>query len=101
MAALGRIAAHGIIVTAPGQTGGPDFVSRSFAPQVGIDEDPVTGSAHCVLGPFWADRIGRRSLLGHQASVRGGDVWVEVADDRVVLGGQAVTVVSGVLHAGP
>ncbi len=101
MVALGRIEAHGIIVTAAGETDAHDFVSRYFAPQVGIDEDPVTGSAHCVLGPFWAGRIGRSTLHGYQASARGGDVWVDVVGDRVRLGGQAITVVTGVLHAAP
>jgi PhzF family phenazine biosynthesis protein len=98
MAALARIDAHGIIVTSAGADDRYDFVSRYFAPQVGIDEDPVTGSAHCVLGPFWAERLGRTELLGRQASPRGGDVRVRVLDDRVAVGGSAVTVLSGTLH---
>jgi PhzF family phenazine biosynthesis protein len=69
-----------------------DFVSRCFAPRVGIDEDPVTGSAHCALGPWWAPRIGRRRLVGQQVSERGGIVQVEVRGERVGIGGNAVTV---------
>lgn len=99
--ALRRVEAHGIIVTAPGGGEGCDFVSRYFSPQVGIDEDPVTGSAHCVLGPFWGQRLSKTEMCGQQASARGGEVWVTVLDDRVVLGGQAVTVLSGTLHAAP
>jgi predicted PhzF superfamily epimerase YddE/YHI9 len=77
----------------------PDFLSRFFAPQSGIDEDPVTGSAHCALGPYWAERLGRTSLVGYQASRRGGTVGVDVRGARVGLIGQAVTVVEGTLHA--
>ena len=76
-------------------SGGYDFVSRYFAPAAGIDEDPVTGSAHCTLGPFWAERLGRDELTGYQASRRGGLVQVRPKGDRVLLGGQAVTVVRG------
>jgi predicted PhzF superfamily epimerase YddE/YHI9 len=78
-------------------SGGYDFVSRYFAPAAGIDEDPVTGSAHCTLGPFWAERLGRDQLTGFQASPRGGLVRVRPAGDRVLLGGRAVTVVRGQL----
>jgi len=67
-------------------------VSRVFAPAVGIPEDPVTGSAHCTLAPYWADRLGRNDLVGEQASARGGIVRMRVAGDRVILGGRAVTV---------
>lgn len=99
--ALGRIeGTRGVIVTAPG-TDGPDFVSRFFAPAVGVDEDPVTGSAHCCLAPYWAERIGRNALVGYQASKRGGTVRVELVGDRVRLGGRAVTVLSGELLADP
>jgi predicted PhzF superfamily epimerase YddE/YHI9 len=73
------------------------FVSRYFAPAAGIDEDPVTGSAHCTLGPFWAGRLGRDELTGFQASVRGGLVQVHPRGDRVLLGGHAVTVLRGQL----
>ncbi|MCO5999616.1 PhzF family phenazine biosynthesis protein [Actinoallomurus rhizosphaericola] len=95
--ALGRIDARGICVTAPGED--HDFVSRFFAPRVGVPEDPVTGSAHCMLGPYWAERLGRADLLAHQASARGGDVRVSVRDDRVILRGAAVTVIEGGLRA--
>jgi predicted PhzF superfamily epimerase YddE/YHI9 len=74
-----------------------DFVSRFFAPGSGIAEDPVTGSAHCALGPYWTPRLGKEQLLGYQASARGGTVRVRVAGDRVRLGGQAVTVLRGEL----
>lgn len=89
--------ARGVIVTAPGDSRGVDFVSRFFAPSVGVPEDPVTGSAHCALAPFWADRLGRLVLTGHQASARGGMVRVETRGDRVRLGGKARTVVRGEL----
>lgn len=94
---LARVQARGVIVTARSQGGEYDFVSRFFAPSVGVPEDPVTGSAHCALAPFWAARLGRDSLTGYQASRRGGIVKVRVAGDRVMLGGQAVTVMRGEL----
>jgi PhzF family phenazine biosynthesis protein len=94
IAALGRLDVRGIIVTAaaarPGL--GYDFVSRFFGPAVGVDEDPVTGSAHCALGPFWAARLGTPNVTGYQASARGGFVRVHVAGERVMLIGRAVTV---------
>jgi len=77
---------------------GYDFVSRFFAPNVGIDEDPVTGSAHCFLGPFWGRRLGKKEVFGYQASARGGSVRVRMQGDRVVLGGRAVTVMRGELE---
>ena len=86
-----------IVTAAAAGDGGYDFVSRYFAPAVGIDEDPVTGSAHCTLGPFWAGRLGRDELTGFQASARGGLVQVRPEGDRVLLGGQAVTVLRGEL----
>jgi PhzF family phenazine biosynthesis protein len=89
---------RGVIVTAPGSPdseGGADFVSRFFAPAVGIDEDPVTGSAHCLLGPFWAARLGRTRLAAAQISARGGRMTVEVGPEGVRLSGQAVTVLRG------
>ena len=89
--------ARGVIVTAPSSAPGFDFVSRYFAPSCGIDEDPVTGSAHCCLGPFWAARLGKPALVGFQASRRGGVVGVRVADSRVFLGGRAVTILRGEL----
>jgi PhzF family phenazine biosynthesis protein len=98
-AVLRRVEARGVIATAPAQGGGYDFVSRFFAPRVGIDEDPVTGSAHCVLAPYWARRLGRDELSAHQASRRGGDVRVRLDGDRVHLAGSAVTVLRGTLLA--
>jgi PhzF family phenazine biosynthesis protein len=89
--ALGGVEARGIIVTAEAEDGKHDFVSRFFAPAVGVDEDPVTGSAHCCLAPFWGERLGKTEMDGYQASARGGTVHVRVAGDRVVLGGEAVT----------
>lgn len=89
--------ARGVIVTAPSSAPEFDFVSRYFAPSLGIDEDPVTGAAHCCLGPFWAARLGKSALVGFQASRRGGVVGVRVADRRVFLGGRAVTVLRGEL----
>jgi predicted PhzF superfamily epimerase YddE/YHI9 len=101
LGALRALGARGVIVTAPGDTEGVDMVSRFFAPGAGIDEDPVTGSAHCVLAPFWAARTGRTALVGYQASPRGGTVRMRLDGDRVILGGRAVTVWDGTLHASP
>jgi predicted PhzF superfamily epimerase YddE/YHI9 len=95
---VGGLDGSAVIVTAeadPGQ--GYDFVSRLFAPNVGIPEDPVTGSAHTVLAPFWADRLGRTSLVGLQASPRSGLVGVEMNGDRVTIMGRAITVFDGAL----
>jgi predicted PhzF superfamily epimerase YddE/YHI9 len=89
----------GVIVTAPASTRGFDFVSRFFAPHAGIDEDPVTGAAHCGLGPWWRERLGRSDFVAFQASARGGVVRVGVRGDRVLLGGRAVTVLRGELAA--
>ena len=94
---LAQIDARGLIVTAPADEEGYDFVSRFFAPRYGIPEDPVTGSAHCCLGPFWQRRLGKTALVGFQASARGGVVHIEAAGDRVLLGGHAVTVLRGEL----
>jgi predicted PhzF superfamily epimerase YddE/YHI9 len=98
--ALKRVHARGIIVTSRASSpdgSGHDFVSRFFAPRSGIDEDPVTGSAHCSLAPYWAAKLGRDSLTGWQASARGGEVRMRVAGERVVLAGRAVTVLRGEL----
>jgi PhzF family phenazine biosynthesis protein len=95
---LARIEARGVIVTARGDDGEHDFVSRFFAPAVGVPEDPVTGSAHCALGPYWGRRLKKDRLRAHQASERGGVVEVELRGDRVLLAGQAVTVVEGRLR---
>ena len=102
MPELGRLAeieARGIIVTGPSESPDYDFVSRFFAPRVGIAEDPVTGSAHCALGPYWGRRLGKDRLVGFQASDRGGVVKVRLEGDRVILGGRAVTVLRGELLA--
>lgn len=94
---LETVSARGFIVTAASDTGEYDFVSRFFAPGAGVMEDPVTGSAHCCLAPFWSTRLGKDSMIGYQASRRGGVVRVQVKGDRVILGGQAVTVLRGEL----
>jgi predicted PhzF superfamily epimerase YddE/YHI9 len=98
-ARVATIDVRAIVVTAlaADEPGDHDFVSRCFAPGVGIDEDPVTGSAHCALGPWWASRLGRTGLVGYQASARGGYVQVQVDGARVHLGGSAVTVTAGAL----
>jgi PhzF family phenazine biosynthesis protein len=99
-AVSGLDASVGLIVTAPADPGHEyDFVSRVFAPQAGIPEDPVTGSAHTVLAPFWADRLGRMSLVGFQVSARSGLVGVELNGDRVTITGHAITVSDGTLSA--
>jgi PhzF family phenazine biosynthesis protein len=95
--ALAALPYRGVIVTARATSAGFDFVSRFFAPQVGVPEDPVTGSAHCVLGPHWRARLGKDDFLAYQASARGGVVKVGVRGDRVLLGGRAVTVWKGEL----
>lgn len=87
----------GVIVTAPADDGEFDFVSRFFAPALGVNEDPVCGSAHCCLAPYWAERLGKTRLMAYQASARGGVLRLEVKGDRVILGGQAVTVWQGEL----
>ena len=97
LAALARLSGRGVIVTARSDDSEHDFVSRFFAPAAGVPEDPVTGSAHCGLGPFWAARLGKNELVGYQASSRGGTVRVRVDGDRVHLGGHAVTVLRGEL----
>lgn len=94
---LAKVKTRGVIVTAKAQTSAYDFVSRFFAPAVGVPEDPVTGSAHCCLGPYWAARLNKRKLKGYQMSARGGLVKVEVMDNRVLIGGQAVLVFQGEL----
>ncbi len=102
IARLAALTARGVILTAPSDRDGVDFVSRFFAPAIGVPEDPVTGSAHCALGPWWAARLGREALIGFQCSRRGGTVAVTVRGKRVELGGSAVTVVRGSLvDAGP
>lgn len=94
---LAALPVRGVIVTSRASSPGFDFISRFFAPALGVDEDPVCGSAHCCLAPFWAERLGKTELLGYQASPRGGVVRVRLHDGRVLLGGQAVTVLRGEL----
>ncbi|KTT04565.1 isomerase [Pseudomonas oryzihabitans] len=93
LAAIARLPWQGVIVTARGQE--VDFVSRFFAPGVGIDEDPVTGSAHCSLIPYWSRRLAKRMLTAQQLSARGGQLWCRLDGDRVSIAGRAVTVFSG------
>ncbi|CAL9407689.1 putative isomerase YddE [Nocardiopsis dassonvillei] len=97
-AAIARLPYRTVMPTARARPGGPDFVSRVFGPRVGVPEDPVTGSAHTVLAPFWAERLGRRELSAHQASARGGDLLLECRGDRVLIGGHAVSVARGELN---
>jgi PhzF family phenazine biosynthesis protein len=97
MIPLEKIPTRGFIVTSRAGSPGYDFVSRFFAPRAGLAEDPVTGSSHCCLGPFWKSRLHKDEFVAYQASPRGGVVRVRVAGDRVYLGGQAVTVLGGQL----
>ena len=94
---LATIPVRGIIVTSKSADPRFDFVSRFFAPASGVDEDPVTGSAHCCLADFWRKRLGKTEFVAFQASARGGVVKVRVVKDRALLGGQAITVASGEL----
>jgi predicted PhzF superfamily epimerase YddE/YHI9 len=94
---LARVGARGVMITARSRNPEFDFVSRFFAPGSGIDEDPVTGSAHCALAPYWSQRIGKTTLRARQLSQRGGVLEVEVRGDRVRMGGRAITVLTGAL----
>ncbi len=94
-ARLSGLEVRGVIVTSRSATPQYNFVSRFFAPRAGVDEDPVTGSAHCCLGPYWQQRLGKSEFTAYQASARGGVVQVQVVDNRVFLSGQAVTVLLG------
>jgi PhzF family phenazine biosynthesis protein len=96
--AIAALPYRGVVVTARSSSEPYDFVSRFFGPASGIDEDPVTGSAHCSLGPFWQRRLGRDELVGFQASKRGGEVRVRPSGERVILAGKAVTVLQGELR---
>ena len=98
-ARLSSLDIRGVIVTSQSATPQFDFVSRFFAPRVGVNEDPVTGSAHCCLGPYWQARLGKSEFSAFQASARGGVLQVRVAGDRVYLAGKAVTVCRGELLA--
>lgn len=97
MAAIAALDTRALIVSAPGDKPGIDFVSRVFAPGVGVPEDPVTGSAHCLLAPYWSAQLGRVELTGEQASSRSGIVETRLDGDRVTLAGHAVTVLEGEL----
>jgi PhzF family phenazine biosynthesis protein len=100
MTRLKKVDMRGVIVTSRSRSAGYDFVSRFFAPAVGVDEDPVTGSAHCCLGPYWGGKLGKKALRAYQASARGGILRVGLKDDRVLIGGQAVTVLRADLLSG-
>jgi PhzF family phenazine biosynthesis protein len=93
---LAQVDCEGVIVTAPGDE--VDFVSRFFAPRMGIPEDPVTGAAHSTLTPYWAERLGKNRLTARQVSERGGDLWCKLEDDRVEIAGHAVLYVKGLLN---
>lgn len=97
MKLLRSLAGRGIAVTSRSTSSNYDFVSRFFAPKIGIDEDPVTGSSHCALTPFWGKKLNKKELIAFQASPRGGFLRVRASGDRVILGGQAVTVFKGEL----
>lgn len=99
MTRLEKVSSRGVIVTARSTDKGYDFISRFFGPQVGIPEDPVTGSAHCALSPYWAEKLGKETFLAYQASARGGELRLRIEDDRVIIGGKAVTVIEGTLKA--
>jgi len=96
-ARLAKLPVRGVIVTARSDRAEFDFISRFFAPGSGVAEDPVTGSAHCALGPYWEAKLGKSGFTAFQASARGGVVKVRVTGDRILLGGQAVTVLRGEL----
>src|SRR5215469_10080867 len=96
---LRKIPVRGVIVTARCATNGFDFISRFFAPGSGIDEDPVTGSAHTALGPYWGSKLGKVEMTAFQASARGGVVRLRLNGDRIILGGQAVIVMEATLLA--
>jgi len=100
MTRLKKIDMRGVMVTSRSRSAEYDFVSRFFAPAVGVDEDPVTGSAHCCLGPYWGGKLGKMTLRAYQASSRGGILRVGLKDDRVLIGGQAVTVLCAELVGG-
>ena len=95
LTALQKVPIRGIIVTSLATSPGYDFVSRFFAPRSGVNEDPVTGSAHCCLGPYWSRRLNKNEFVAYQASARGGVVRVRVSGERVYLAGQAITVFRG------
>src|SRR5690606_7403095 len=98
LALLKTLPFRGLVVTAPGDEDGVDCISRFFAPAAGIPEDPVTGSAHCLLAVYWGRRLGRKILRGYQASTRTGIVDMELSGSRVILSGLAKTVLTGEFH---
>jgi PhzF family phenazine biosynthesis protein len=95
IALLKQVPARGVILTSRSEQ--YDFISRFFAPQVGVAEDPVTGSAHCCLAPYWAEKLGKQELFAYQASRRGGELFLRVEGERVIIQGRAVTVICGTL----
>jgi PhzF family phenazine biosynthesis protein len=95
--ALSALPERGVTVTSLASSLAYDFVSRYFAPWVGVDEDPVTGSTHCCLGPYWSKRLGKNELKAYQASARGGVIHIRIQGERVYLGGRAITVMRGTL----
>jgi predicted PhzF superfamily epimerase YddE/YHI9 len=99
LAALAKYQTRGVIVTARGSGKKYHFVSRFFAPGIGIPEDQVTGSAHCCLAPYWGKKLNRKEMVGYQASARSGIVRVALSGSRVTLGGRAVSVYRGVLES--
>jgi PhzF family phenazine biosynthesis protein len=100
MTRLKKMDMRGVIVTSRSRSSDYDFISRFFAPAVGVDEDPVTGSAHCCLGPYWGGKLGKKTLRAYQASSRGGILRVGLQGDRILIGGQAVTVLRADLLSG-
>lgn len=99
MTGLLNIPSRGFIVTSRTSDERYDFISRCFFPALGVNEDPVTGSAHCALAPYWSGKLGKNPLSAYQASRRGGELFMQVEEDRVLLGGKAVRVMTAVLHA--
>jgi predicted PhzF superfamily epimerase YddE/YHI9 len=95
---LTKVDTFGIIATAPGRE--VDFVSRFFAPRMGVPEDPVTGSSHCTLVPYWSNRLGKSALSAHQASTRGGELFCEDLGTRVSIAGRAALYLEGSIYAG-
>src|SRR4030095_1505647 len=100
MAKVAKLDRLGVIATAPGTDADADFVSRFFAPKLGVPEDPVTGSTHCELAPYWSLRLGKTALMGFQASARGGYVQCVLKGDRVVLSGSAVIYMKATIEFG-
>lgn len=92
---INKLAHEGLAITALGDDGKYDFVSRYFSPQTGIPEDPVTGMAHCLLGPYWESKTGKQTFRAYQASPRGGELWIRLSDKRAFIGGKAITVMKG------